>query len=67
MTDPASASRRSQFSTRPTNSRDAGQCVPQFVKESGAPIEIVYDQGIPTETTNYTVIINNINNTIRTR
>jgi branched-chain amino acid transport system substrate-binding protein len=34
----------------------------KFVKESGAPIEIVYDQGIPTETTNYTVIINNINN-----
>ena len=35
----------------------------KFVKDSGAPIEIVYDQGIPTETTNYTVIINNINNT----
>src|SRR5215831_2637216 len=35
----------------------------KFVKESGTPIEIVYDQGIPTETTNYTVIINNINNT----
>src|ERR1700732_3879219 len=35
----------------------------KFVKESGAPIEIVSTQGIPTETTNYTVIINNINNT----
>src|SRR6201986_5166623 len=35
----------------------------KFVKDSGAPIEIVYDQGIPTETTNYTVIINNIANT----
>ena len=35
----------------------------KFVKESGAPIEIVYDQGVPTETTNYTVIINNITNT----
>src|ERR1700751_885497 len=35
----------------------------KFVKESGVPIEIVYDQGVPTETTNYTVIINNINNT----
>src|SRR6478609_3364860 len=34
----------------------------KFVKDSGAPIEIVYDQGIPTETTNYTVIINNISN-----
>ncbi len=35
----------------------------KFVKESGAPIEIVYDQGVPTETTNYTVIINNIAST----
>jgi branched-chain amino acid transport system substrate-binding protein len=35
----------------------------KFIKESGAPVEIVYDQGVPTETTNYTVIINNINNT----
>jgi branched-chain amino acid transport system substrate-binding protein len=34
----------------------------KFVKESGAPIEIVYDQGVPTETTNYTVIANNITN-----
>jgi branched-chain amino acid transport system substrate-binding protein len=34
----------------------------KFVKDSGAPIEIVYDQGVPTETTNYTVIINNISN-----
>jgi branched-chain amino acid transport system substrate-binding protein len=32
----------------------------KFIKDSGAPIEIVYDQGVPTETTNYTVIINNI-------
>jgi len=35
----------------------------KFVKDSGAPIEIVYDQGVPTETTNYTVIANNITNT----
>ena len=35
----------------------------KFVKDSGAPIEFVYDQGVPTETTNYNVIINNINNT----
>ena len=35
----------------------------KFVKDSGAPIDIVYDQRIPTETTNYNVIINNINNT----
>ncbi|MCO5129567.1 MAG: amino acid ABC transporter substrate-binding protein [Xanthobacteraceae bacterium] len=32
----------------------------KFIKEANAPIEIVYDQGIPTETTNYTVILNNI-------
>ncbi|MGO4713852.1 amino acid ABC transporter substrate-binding protein [Bradyrhizobium sp. 2TAF24] len=31
-----------------------------FLKAAGSPIEIVYDQGVPTETTNYTVIINNI-------
>ena len=36
--------------------------VRKFIKDSGAPIEIVYDQGVPTETTNYTVIINNIRN-----
>ncbi|WP_298252466.1 amino acid ABC transporter substrate-binding protein [Bradyrhizobium sp.] len=35
----------------------------KFIKDSGVPVEIVYDQGVPTETTNYTVIINNINNT----
>src|SRR6202000_2194114 len=35
----------------------------KFIKDSGAPIEIVYDQSVPTETTNYTVIINNIANT----
>jgi len=31
-----------------------------FLKEAGSPIEIVYDQGVPTETSNYSVIINNI-------
>src|SRR5260370_24076952 len=36
---------------------------PKFVKDSAAPIEIVYDQGIPTKTTNYTALINNITNT----
>lgn len=34
--------------------------VRKFIKDSGAPLEIVYDQGIPTETTNYNVILNNI-------
>ena len=49
---------------RPTSSR-ARRPTPSASssRSSGAPIEIVYDQGIPTETTNYTVIINNINNT----
>src|ERR1700682_2311391 len=36
--------------------------VRKFIKDSGAPIELVYGQGIPTETTNYTVVINNIRN-----
>jgi branched-chain amino acid transport system substrate-binding protein len=31
-----------------------------FIKNSGAPLEIVYDNGVPTTTTNYTVLINNI-------
>lgn len=31
-----------------------------FIKAANAPVEIVYDQGVPTNTTSYTVIINNI-------
>ena len=31
-----------------------------FIKASGAPVEIVFDQGVPTTTTNYSVLINNI-------
>ncbi len=31
-----------------------------FMKEQGSPVEIVYDQGIPTDTSNYTTLINNI-------
>jgi branched-chain amino acid transport system substrate-binding protein len=31
-----------------------------FIKAAKAPVEIVYDQGVPTNTTSYTVIINNI-------
>jgi len=35
--------------------------VRDFLKNApNSPIQIVYDQGVPTETTNYTVIINNI-------
>lgn len=31
-----------------------------FIKASGAPVQIVYDNGVPTSTSSYTVIINNI-------
>ena len=31
-----------------------------FIKAAKAPVEIVYDQGVPTNTSSYTVIINNI-------
>ena len=34
--------------------------VRDMVKKSGAPIAFVYDNGVPTTTTNYTVLINNI-------
>lgn len=34
--------------------------VRKLIKESGSGVEIVYDQGVPTETSNYTVLINNI-------
>ena len=34
--------------------------VRKFIKESGSNIEIVLDQGVPTETSNYTVLLNNI-------
>ena len=34
--------------------------VRKFIKESNSGVEIVYDNGVPTETSNYTVLINNI-------
>ncbi|MFP5406768.1 MAG: amino acid ABC transporter substrate-binding protein, partial [Gammaproteobacteria bacterium] len=34
--------------------------VRKFIKDSNAGIEIVYDQGVPTDTSNYTVLLNNI-------
>jgi branched-chain amino acid transport system substrate-binding protein len=34
--------------------------VRKFIKESGAAVELVYDNGVPTNTSSYTVIINNI-------
>ena len=32
----------------------------RMIKASGAPLEFVYDQGVPTATSSYTVLINNI-------
>ena len=32
----------------------------RMIKASNAPLEFVYDQGVPTATSNYTVLINNI-------
>ena len=32
----------------------------RFIKASGAPLQIVFDQGVPTSTTAYTVAVNNI-------
>ena len=34
--------------------------VRKLIKQSKSGIELVYDQGVPTETSNYTVLINNI-------
>lgn len=34
--------------------------VRKFIKESNSGVEIVFDQGIPTETSNYTVLLNSI-------
>lgn len=32
----------------------------QFIQDAKSPIEIVYDTGVPTETSSYTVLLNNI-------
>jgi branched-chain amino acid transport system substrate-binding protein len=34
--------------------------VRKFITESNSGVEIVFDQGVPTETSNYTVLLNNI-------
>ena len=34
--------------------------VRKFIKESNSGLEIVFDQGVPTETSNYTAVLNNI-------
>jgi len=34
--------------------------VRKFLKESNSGVELVFDEGVPTETTNYTVLLNNI-------
>lgn len=45
-----------------TNEADGTQAsaVRKAIKASGAPLDIVYDQGAPTATNNYSVLINNI-------
>ena len=32
----------------------------KFIKEANSGVELVFDQGVPTETSNYTVLLNNI-------
>lgn len=34
--------------------------VRKFIKEANSGVDLVYDQGVPTETSNYTVLLNNI-------
>ncbi len=34
--------------------------VRKFIKESNSGVDIVFDEGVPTETSNYTVLLNNI-------
>lgn len=34
--------------------------VRDLIQKSGAPITVVYDQGVPTDTTNYSVLVHNI-------
>ena len=34
--------------------------VRKFIKEANSGVELVYDNGVPTETSNYTVLLNNI-------
>jgi len=34
--------------------------VRKFIQDSHAPVKIVYDKGVPTKTSNYTVLLNNI-------
>ncbi len=34
--------------------------VRKFIKESNSGVELVFDEGLPTETSNYTVLLNNI-------
>ncbi len=34
--------------------------VRKFIKESNSGVELVFDEGVPTETSNYTVLLNNV-------
>src|ERR1700728_1484097 len=46
------------YSTNDFTGTQAG-AVRKFIKESNSGVEVVYDQGVPTETSNYTVLLNN--------
>jgi branched-chain amino acid transport system substrate-binding protein len=47
------------YSTNDFTGTQAG-AVRKFIKESNSGVEVVFDEGVPTETSNYTVLLNNI-------
>jgi branched-chain amino acid transport system substrate-binding protein len=47
------------YATNDFTGTQAG-AVRKFIKDANAGVDIVYDQGIPTETSSYTILINNI-------
>ncbi|HXY98525.1 MAG TPA: amino acid ABC transporter substrate-binding protein [Stellaceae bacterium] len=47
------------YATNDFTGTQAG-AVRKFIKEANSGVELVYDQGVPTETSNYAVLINNI-------
>jgi branched-chain amino acid transport system substrate-binding protein len=47
------------YATNDFTGTQAG-AVRKFIKESNSGVELVFDEGIPTDTSNYTVLLNNI-------
>jgi len=47
------------YATNDFTGTQAG-AVRKFIKESNSGVEVVFDEGVPTETSNYTVLLNNI-------